>query len=192
MPPTVLSKRTWQISITPLGRLSRSTTKPWFWLVISPCRCPTPLRMIGPPMTMVHFRGGGPERQCQHLVAQTYTKNRFATLYQGLDCRHRVGTGGRRSPGPFEKYAVWVVGQDIICARRCRHDGHFASRCREAAQDIALGSEPATTWYSGSETAIVALSDCPCRLRPRASLSAGDFLGEVRGSKVRPGFCRGA
>ena len=51
-------------------------------------------RVIGPPMAMVHFRGGSPEGQRQHLVAQAYAKNWFATLHQGLDGGHGVDARG--------------------------------------------------------------------------------------------------
>ena len=54
-------------------------------------------RMVGPVMAVVHFQCLATQSQCQHLVAQTNTKDRqIGVFQQRADHRHGIDAGGRR------------------------------------------------------------------------------------------------
>ena len=81
----------------PSGRLSGSTTKPWFWLVISTLPVSSSLhRVVGAAMAAVHLAGAAAERQRQHLVAEADAEDRLAGRDQLAQHRHGVFAGRRR------------------------------------------------------------------------------------------------
>ena len=104
----------------PSGSASGTTTKPWFWLVISTlpvCRSFT--GWLAPRWPRRHFFRAWRPRPGQHLVAEADAEDRRAGIDHFADHRHGIDAGGRRIAGTVgEEHAVGLVAQHVLGAWR--------------------------------------------------------------------------
>src|SRR5215472_17133362 len=60
-------------------------------------------RMIRSSVTARHLAGSAAERQCQHLVTETYAEDRFPRIQQVVQHGHRVGASRRWISGTIRQ-----------------------------------------------------------------------------------------
>ena len=107
--------RRW-VGSTPPGRLSGSTTKPWFWLVISTLPVARSLTgWLAPRWPRAILAVRPPSASASNLVAEADAEDRLAGGDQFPQHRHRIFAGRRRIAGAVrQKDAVGPVAQHVL------------------------------------------------------------------------------
>ena len=98
--------------------------------------------VVGAVMAVVHLDGLATQRQRQHLMAETDTKDRQVSVVQNaLDHRHRIFASGGWIAGTIgEEHAIGAMGQDFFGGGCGGQHCDIAASRGQAAQNVALGT----------------------------------------------------
>ena len=122
------------------GRLSASTAKPWFRLVIS--TRPSARRLTGwlaPRWPWCIFEVRAPTARPSNWWPRQMPNERLAGLQHLRDHRHRIFPGRGGIAGAVgEEEAVGLVRHHLIEGRRGGQHGHAGAGIGEVAEDVAL------------------------------------------------------